>query len=513
MKTNLKILFFAIVFFLFLGINFDINIYDEGIALVGASNILNGKLPYLDFWTIYSPGWFFILSAWIAVFGKQILLIRLGTAIVNVINILIFYYLIKKETKQEFISLYLCISLMGLISINPFYARNVPFAITLILLGFLLLLSKLKYKYFYLGILSGLLFFIRHDFAFYFCLILGSFWLFQLLFKQSKISLKEIFAFLTSFVSLIILWIFLLSTFNMLDGFIQDAILFPIQHFRETRSLPFPNPFEIITNPEFSYLTKGNKIWETFVFYFPFSVLALFVLLLILKGKSNNTLNEFSTFSILATIFLSIQAFNRSDVEHIIPSFYFSLLVFGKLVENLTSQRKILIFALLIFLAIPPIIKKMNNLSYLIIPGKSVELASNYGKWIRIPSEFSYYNDLLNFISIKCSKGNFFSGSKQHDRIYINDVMIYYLIGELPPTKFYELHPGIATTPLVQNRIIEELQREKVECIVLYESNIIEKQNYKGSKILDDFIHANFEQIKIFGKYYFLVKKQLIVKQ
>lgn len=507
MKRTTLILLALIVFFLFLGINLDINIYDEGIALVGAENILNGKLPYLDFWTIYSPGWFLLLSLWLTFFGKQIIWIRILTTTINALNLLIFYHIIKKETQQEFISLTLTIILTGLFSLNPFYARNVPFAITLLLLSLYLLLTNIKHKYIYLGLLTGILFTIRHDFAFYLSLILISFWMYKLLLDKSNFQIKEIKGFFLTFLIFLSFFVSVSFSLNFLEEFIQDAIVFPLSHFRETRSLPFPNPIEIILNPNFSLLTKANKLWEAFVFYFPLIVLTTFFVFFLFKKISIKNTDNFLILSILGTIFLSFQALTRSDVEHIIPAIVFSLFSFAKLVMNFLNKRKFLIFALMLTFIIPPSFKKIINVSTIVLPGKSIELASPYAKFIKIRSEFSYYNDLMKHISENCKNGRIFSGVRRHDRIYINDVIIYYLIGKEPPTKYYELHPGVATSRTVQERIISDLNKEKVDCIVLYDTEVIEKQNYKGSNVLDHFINENFELNKVFGKYWFLAKK------
>ncbi len=41
-------------------IQFGFNPYDSGIILTGGMRILNGELPYRDFFTMYAPGQFYI---------------------------------------------------------------------------------------------------------------------------------------------------------------------------------------------------------------------------------------------------------------------------------------------------------------------------------------------------------------------------------------------------------------------------------------------------------------------
>lgn len=39
-----------------IGVTRGINVYDEGLAVVGATRVLAGEIPYRDLWTLYGPG-------------------------------------------------------------------------------------------------------------------------------------------------------------------------------------------------------------------------------------------------------------------------------------------------------------------------------------------------------------------------------------------------------------------------------------------------------------------------
>ena len=39
-----------------------LNYYDEGLVLLNATNILHGDIPYRDFWTLYAPGYYYLLA-------------------------------------------------------------------------------------------------------------------------------------------------------------------------------------------------------------------------------------------------------------------------------------------------------------------------------------------------------------------------------------------------------------------------------------------------------------------
>ena len=50
-----------------------LNVYDEGIILAGADRILQGHIPYRDYWSMYAPGQFYTLAFLFRLFGSSVL--------------------------------------------------------------------------------------------------------------------------------------------------------------------------------------------------------------------------------------------------------------------------------------------------------------------------------------------------------------------------------------------------------------------------------------------------------
>jgi len=92
--------------------------------------------------------------------------------------------------------------------------------------------------------------------------------------------------------------------------------------------------------------------------------------------------------------------------------------------------------------------------------------------------------------------------------------MFYFLSERDSATKYHELHTGLATTHRIQQEVIHDLEREKVNYVVLWNDpeNNIEPNKSKessGVKDLDDFIQSHYETVTNFGPYTIL-KKELL---
>jgi hypothetical protein len=97
-----------------------------------------------------------------------------------------------------------------------------------------------------------------------------------------------------------------------------------------------------------------------------------------------------------------------------------------------------------------------------------------------------------------------FIGNARHDRIRINDIMLYFLSNRHSATKYHELHPGLATLSTVQRKIINDIEMQQVRYIILRNDNLEEpneSSKSSGVKSLDNFIQDKFILVQEFGDY------------
>src|SRR4051794_31997218 len=84
------------VAYFLIDINRGMNRFDEGVPVYGASRILNGDVPYRDFWmTGYGPGESYVLALLFRLFGPSIYVERLWDIAVRLAIGLVFYLIMR----------------------------------------------------------------------------------------------------------------------------------------------------------------------------------------------------------------------------------------------------------------------------------------------------------------------------------------------------------------------------------------------------------------------------------
>jgi hypothetical protein len=126
-------------------------------------------------------------------------------------------------------------------------------------------------------------------------------------------------------------------------------------------------------------------------------------------------------------------------------------------------------------------------------------------KGIRVAETERAFMETVAYVQTRVPEGEkIFVGTTRHDRIYTNDVMLYFLANRHAGTTYHELSPGQATTESVQRTIIAELEANHVRCVVLRQEHTLEPNQSSvssGVRVLDDYIRAHFTASRVFGDY------------
>jgi hypothetical protein len=153
---------------LFLGMSRRPNMYDEGISLTGAMQVLAGQLPHRDFYAIYGPGQFYMLAGLFKIFGQSISVARLFDLLIKAILALFVYAIACRYCRRSVAVATYVVTMLWLIGIYcPVDTAVVPvsllnlIALVLILPIFVRRVSKVQMLV--AGAAAGLVELFRYD--------------------------------------------------------------------------------------------------------------------------------------------------------------------------------------------------------------------------------------------------------------------------------------------------------------------------------------------------------------
>jgi hypothetical protein len=542
-SKSLVFLFFTLIFLILLiKIKTFFNFYDEGFAMFGSTRVLNGDVPYKDFWAIYPPGQFYILAGIIKLFGANLLNARIFDTLIRFLMVIGVFLITKRLAPPRLAFLAALIAGLMLASAG-FYSYAVFPAMTLGLWSIItwLVYTEKRHKAWLVlsGVLLGISMIIRWDIGTYAGISLlaagylalltpglnrplsgdpqGSFQLVTL-FKPIK-DLMWVWVPMVTIALLGYAWIGLQSGWKNL---FEQVFYFPTSVLHSVRWLPYPSliPPDLVGSatlydmqiPIFNFPSE-----DWFRFYLPILTLGIAVVLLVISFLKDGTRLNQGYFTLIAlTLFgglLFNQALSRYDLIHVTPASILTFIIAAAFIQQFSSKRmatwvKNCLVALVIGLTIlyfaPSLKELLSSLDSAAPWGcySSLKIAGcvSLGKDEEQAAEFLQANTLPS--------EPIFVGNQKHDRIFINDIGLYYLAGRESGTRYHELYPGVATTLPVQTEIALEIGLKDVKWIALvkiWDSNEPNKSALSsGVTYLDDYLRSHYLPVTEFGNYQIL---------
>jgi hypothetical protein len=485
--------------------------YDEGIVLVGAMRVLAGELPHRDFWSIYPPGQSLVLAELFKAFGVSLEVARFYDLCVRIITSSLVYVFLRNISVSRLLSLIGWVSLTFWLGAFDFSGYPVFPAIMMLLVAasFLAIFAKSKSlrAVFVGGLFIGLTTLFRFDFG-----VVGLISYLLALYVFQKASLCN--ASKTLFFATLGAGSFILATFGPLsysvgfENLFTQLVLTPAAVMPKYRALAIPAGFTALSAP--FYICPLILIFSLYIALNRLKIRSLLAGELedVAGHMGRRRLGAILLFFSTLGLFSLNQALVRSDMIHLLPLIFvcsiLSPIVFYLLITELRARvspklnrAAVFSFALifLMTLSYPAAlrIKKYLNsrssypvLSHGIV---SEELAS-----------------LVDFISAHTHPSDsIYVGVINHDKFTYNDVAVYFLARRMIPTRYHELHPGVTTTPQVQNEIVDELEISSPKLLILANRYIPTEDNQTsvdlGLDILDLYIQSKFKKINEFGPY------------
>ena len=335
-----EILFLIVGFsFLLLGFYFENNPTVKEIYLFGAEQIIDGKIPYKDFETIFPPAVFYFNALILTVFSNSQFAIFAVYLFISFFISLIIYCLARDFLGSSKALFPFFISIICQIFF-PKYGGSVPLALLLILLASLFLFkyydsmksqnSISKFKKLSgiipMGICIGLLGITRQDMASYMygLFFWAMFWAgiadveglgLSVLKRAWRGFLQGVFFTVIVFLTFLPFAIYFISTVGI-EILYQQLIEIPFTVFREEHSIPFPN-----------------------LFYFSpiFIAISSAIILFIKNRKKIIRANTPIFWKEVLVINLTLNIFNYgviiSDLPHLVPAIIFSSLLLPNIIQ------------------------------------------------------------------------------------------------------------------------------------------------------------------------------------
>jgi hypothetical protein len=535
---------FAILFVcgslsLFIAIRIPLNYYDEGLTLLNATRVMQGDIPYHDFWTLYAPGHFYALAALFRVVGPDVLAARVLDTVCRIALALLVYWVGKGMTSRwAAVGPYALVTLwLGAIG---FYSYPIFPA-----LAFCLSVLLSLFRYFdtgrrrwlaLAGMLAGMAAIVRLDFGAY--AILGTaigvlvFHIGQAGADDARVGQRIraaakaglLFAAGVAIVAVPVYgYLILKSGFGEVWS---DLILFPATTFRAMRALPKPTLIPDWTR----FQSESYEDWVRF--YLPLAIYGASVVVAIgslirsrhrgANRPATQAAQLMATAGMGAGLFL--QATGRYEALHVLPSSILAALAAGALLYRIPMRQwarrgwvRPIAFAVPLAALACLALARPYVLHFTELLGS----AANYQPLGCLSSAAGFASSLqragcipvgpdqtlaVEFIRARTRPDEaIFVGNPRHDRIVVNDLGFYFLADRRCPTRYCELHPGVATTLPVQREIVQNLVSKSVRWVVIARVWDPSEPNASaissGVTVLDEFIRANYAPLVEFGDY------------
>ncbi|MGI5826246.1 MAG: hypothetical protein ACOX50_02435 [Patescibacteria group bacterium] len=294
--------FFYYVFFL----NKGIVLYDEGYYVHLSERILQGETPFQDFFTNYSPGYFYLLAGLFKVFGPHLLVGRIVNLFVCLGIIAGCFYILKLLKADSF--KHIILSFLLLVSFG-FPLVNISHMNWLGVLGteaivilYLFWLTKQKKLYLLLGgFVLGLMVFFKHNVGLPVALATNF-----LVFVVSKSFKEKLLSSLWLNFGLVLIT---LAWFLPIFGK-EPSLIFVWTNWLANYHSAFPASF-----PPLSFLFQPLGVFKLLPYYWPI-ILAITFIPYFFSSKRNFGL---IAFCLLPTLGLAVSIYPASDLLHLYP--------------------------------------------------------------------------------------------------------------------------------------------------------------------------------------------------
>jgi len=529
------LLFSATFAYTLLGCNQGIDVYDEGLTVYGATQVLDGAVIYKDIWSNYGPGQYYLQALAFMFFGKQLIVERVLCSFVNAALVFCVYCLARKLVSRP-LALFSWFFSLALLSKYPLYGRTAPTALLFCLIS-CLCLSQVFQKggrrwLFLAGFFIGLSTVFRHDFGAYAfvseSLVIILFAVTEHCdqnlgrFGRLKAVVQKL-AFLVIGIAVVVLPVSgVLFAHVSLGLLFEDLIFFPAIVYPKIREIPWP-PF-----PSLQIFFSGHvsrffhKVLDVFPAYSPITLIlpAIYLCSSIRRRVVPGSTHWLGLVLLVEGVFFYNYSAVLSVVDHMVPQIIFASILLPWALVDFEAGRENKHYGFLRWLTIFAIVLASASFGRIFLQSTGDRMClSKFGrkltvlnldrcKGFRLNREQAESLEQAIFYVQKATAPTerIFAGTSRHDRLWASDPMFYFLADRHNATRYSDMCPGLVTTEPVQKEIIKDLLSNRVRCIILTSAfEDVERTNISnessGVVLLDNFIREYYNEAASFGYY------------
>lgn len=483
-------------------------IYDEGFALTNALRVVRGELPFLDFWTVYPPGTSYVLAMFFSMLEPSLEVSR-WVHLMWIGVMAAFAHLLMTSLANRFIAAVttILVTAWACLALTPSYSMTPAIALSLASLAVLgrgwQRDSRIACSIG--GLIGGSVVFFRHDLAAY--LLLSTLACYVLLFTANPSSYMvnarpRLRRYLGWYAGMGLASLTIILARSGIEPFVDQALLFPSLIQRDQRLLPFP-----------AFMSLWSTSTDPARWLLTWLAPTILCLALALIGIWRHLLPERTLLVVTITGPLSglllLQAFARVDLVHAAPSLIFVAITLSAIGGAVLSKRNVAAQASSGFAVAAFALCSVIQLSNYFYPRAVVACLYNNNCMRTAPDQ----NATLDFMNRAFAADEpIFIGNRRHDRIHVNDALLYFRMNRPIPTKWNEMHPGEVTTAEVQSQIVQQLEDQQVRVAILVDIPSGQEMNASaessGVFILDTYLFSRFSSIWREGRYTVLLRQE-----
>ena len=518
-----------------------------GKFMVGGLVILDGGIPYRDFWSMYAPGSFYLVAALFGLFGQQVIVQGIAAIMIKAMTAGVFFRLLRRLRTPRMIAVLLAAMFIGMfLNVSPEVDTYGP---TLLLL--LLAIGRML-RYFesaevrfpaQAGLLLGLAALFKHDVAAY---AAAGFVMTIFLARFSagdRRAAPQVSRFRTaagllaaSLVPILPVALFLAWTAGPEAW--DNLFVFPATTFARVFGEPYPSllptfhrHFERwLQDP--SNLTHGRTAftgfyaWVTCHFAEFVFVSGLFAVVFRRSSMALQRLNV--AILCLALLPFFWMAAHVQQNTHLYSMGVLSMLLGGSAWHGLGDVK-------MAGRRIRPALATLSmvwGMALLIPTGMDLfrvaldfagsrQLDLPTARWVRVSDgDFEVYQSITTLLTEQVPASEpIWVGLARHDAAVVTNMRFYYLAQRSGSIRYYELHPGVIDRHDVQAEIQQAIEDGGVRYAVIWrfgwsdtlldsiKARRMEQVEGLGSKQLDVFLATAFEPIVEHGEYVVLRRR------